>query len=116
LGAPRLDRDGVKNWLAKYIEGREIVNVPARAGDLIVWDSRLPHGNSKNTSSEPRIAFYVMMRPIVEDLRRMNVDSWRTGRCIPWWRDRPGYDRIEPWPPAALTQLGRHLLGLDDWS
>jgi hypothetical protein len=115
LGAPRLDRDGVKNRLAKYIEGREIVNVPARAGDLIVWDSRLPHGNSKNTSSEPRIAFYVMMRPIVEDLRRMNVDSWRTGRCIPWWRDRPGYDRIEPWPPAALTQLGCHLLGLDDW-
>lgn len=115
LGAPGLDRDGVKNWLAKNIERREIVNVPAWAGDLIVWDSRLPHGNSKNTSSEPRIAFYVMMRPIVEDLRRMNLDSWCTGRCIPWWRDRPGYDRIEPWPPAALTQLGRHLLGLDDW-
>ena len=91
------------------------MNVLAQAGDLIVWDSRLPHGNSKNVSSEPRIAFYVMMAPMEEALRRANVDSWRTGRCFPWWRNRPGYDHIEPWPPAALTQLGRRLLGLDDW-
>jgi ectoine hydroxylase-related dioxygenase (phytanoyl-CoA dioxygenase family) len=108
--APRLDQNGTKNWLAKNIEGREIVNVPARAGDLIVWDSRLPHGNSKNASSEPRIAFYVMMSPMVEVLRQANVDSWRTGRCVPWWRNRPGYDRTD-----ALTQLGRHVLGLDVW-
>ena len=37
--APRLDR-GAKNWLANNIEGREIVHVPARAGDLILWDNR----------------------------------------------------------------------------
>jgi hypothetical protein len=111
---PRLDQDGPKNWLADT-EGHEIVHVPARAGDLILWDSRLPHGNSRNGSSEPRIAFYVMMSPPVEALRQANVDSWRTGRCVPWWRNRPGYDRVEPWPPAALTQLGRCLLGLDDW-
>jgi hypothetical protein len=104
-----------KSWLAKNIEGRDIVNVPAQTGDLIVWDSRLPHSNSTNTSSVPRIAFYVMMCPMVEALRQANVDSWRTGRCVPWWRNRRGYDRIEPWPPAALTQPGRRLLGLDDW-
>jgi hypothetical protein len=55
------------------------------------------------------------MAPMEEALRRANVDSWRTGRCFPWWRNRPGYDHIEPWPPAALAQLGRRLLGLDDW-
>jgi hypothetical protein len=115
LRAPRLDQDGAKSWLAKNIEGRDIVNVPAQTGDLIVWDSRLPHSNSTNTSSVPRIAFYVMMCPMVEALRQANVDSWRTGRCVPWWRNRRGYDRIEPWPPAALTQPGRRLLGLDDW-
>jgi ectoine hydroxylase-related dioxygenase (phytanoyl-CoA dioxygenase family) len=112
---PKLDEDGAKNWLADNLEGRGIVHVSARAGDLIVWDSRLPHGNSKNASSEPRIAFYVMMAPMDEALRQANVASWRTGRCIPWWRNRPGYDRIEPWQPAALTELGRRLLGLDDW-
>ena len=115
LRAPKLDHESAKNWLAKNIEGREIVNVSAQTGDLIVWDSRLPHGNSKNASSEPRIAFYVMMAPMDEALRKANVDSWSTGRCFLWWHNRPGYDRTEPWPPAALTQLGRRLLGLDDW-
>ena len=113
--SPSLDQDGAKNWLAKNIEGREIVNVAAQAGDLIVWDSRLPHSNSKNISSVPRIAFYVTMGPMDEALRQANVESWRTGRCVPWWRNRRGYDRPEPWAPAILTQLGRRLLGLDDW-
>ena len=101
--------------VAKNIEGREIVNVAVQAGDLIVWDSRLPHSNSKNISSAPRIAFYVTMGPMDEALRQANVESWRTGRCVPWWRNRRGYDRPEPWAPAILTQLGRRLLGLDDW-
>jgi len=113
--APIIDRDG-ENWLANT-EGREIVHVSAQTGDLIVWDSRLPHGNSKNRSSKPRIAFYVMMGPFPPDgaLRQAQIDSWRTGRCVPWWRSRPGYDRAEPWPPATLTKLGRRLLGLDEW-
>jgi hypothetical protein len=24
-------------------------------------------------------------------LRDAAVESWRSGRCIAWWRDRPGY-------------------------
>ena len=114
--APIIDRDGDENWLADT-EGHEIVHVAAQTGDLIVWDSRLPHGNSKNGSSKPRIAFYVMMGPFSADgaLRQAQIDSWLMGRCVPWWRNRPDYDRIEPWPPATLTELGRRLLGLDDW-
>lgn len=34
--APRPDQDAAKNWLADNLEGREIVHVSARAGDLIV--------------------------------------------------------------------------------
>jgi len=111
---PFINRKGHENWLAKT-DGREIVHVAAQAGDLIVWDSRLPHGNSKNRSSEPRLAFYVMMFRADEAIRQIQIESWRTGRCVPWWRSRPGYDRIEPWPPARLTKLGRRLLGLQDW-
>lgn len=111
---PRLDADGEESWLADTA-GREIVNVPAQAGDLIVWDSRLPHGNSKNTAVRPRLAFYVMMGPADDAYRRVLVASWRTGRCVPWWRNRPGYDLVEPWPPATLTKLGKRLLGLDLW-
>jgi hypothetical protein len=111
---PSIDANGEEDWLA-HTKGREIVHVPARAGDLIVWDSRLAHGNSKNTSAKPRIAFYILMGPADEWSREVAVESWRTGQCVPWWRSRPGYDRTEPWPPANLTQLGRRLLGSDDW-
>jgi hypothetical protein len=112
---PIIDDSGDEDWLADTTE-REIVHVPAQAGDLIVWDSRLPHGNSKNMSSVPRLAFYVLMCPASDPVvRQAGVESWRTGRCVPWWRSRPGYDRVEPWPPAVLTKLGRRLVGLDDW-
>lgn len=112
---PAHDAGGGEDWLPDTM-GREIVHVPARAGDLIVWDSRLPHGNSKNLSTRPRIAFYVMMGANADEVsRQAAIESWRSGRCVPWWRDRPGYDRTEPWPPARLTPLGRRLLGLEEW-
>jgi Phytanoyl-CoA dioxygenase (PhyH) len=112
---PSVDASGVESWLATTTEP-EILYPSARAGDLIVWDSRLAHGNSKNRSSNPRLAFYVMMGPSNDSFRRAAVESWRTGRCVAWWRSRPEYDRVEPWPPATLTALGRRLLGLDEWS
>ena len=87
-----------------------------KAGDLIVWDSRLPHGNSKNLSHRPRIAFYLQMFPTYAAYPGIATESWRTGRCIPNWRTRPGYDRVEPWPPAKLSPLGRRLIGLDPWT
>jgi hypothetical protein len=45
-----IDADGEEEWLADTT-GREIAHVPAQAGDVIVWDSRLAHSNSKNRSS-----------------------------------------------------------------
>ncbi len=112
---PTIDAAGEEDWLAET-GGREIVHVPAQAGDLIAWHSSLPHGNSTNRSGRPRLAFYVTMFPAKDETpRRAHVESWRTGRCVPWWRGRRGYDRTEPWPPAELTPLGRKLLGLDSW-
>jgi hypothetical protein len=112
---PIIAPNGEEDWLA-ITNSREIVYVEAKAGDLIVWDSRLPHGNSTNLSATPRVAFYILMSPTGnEALRQANIESWRSGRCVPWWRDRPGYDRTESWPPADLTDLGRKLLGLDKW-
>ncbi len=113
---PAIDQDGDECWLADT-DGHEIVHVPAKVGDLIVWKSRMPHGNSKNLGTRPRLAFYVAMFPARGTAERdASIESWRTGRCPPWWRNRPGYDRIEPWPPARLTELGRRLLGLDAWA
>jgi hypothetical protein len=112
---PVVDLEGNACWLVDCSLG-EIVHVPASAGDLIIWDSRLAHANSKNLSAAPRLAFSVMMGAASRDLRDANVESWcGGGRCVPSWRNRPGYDRVEPWLPAELTDLGRRLLGLDDW-
>lgn len=109
--------DGEGDWVAD-MNGREIIHVPAAAGDLILWNSRLAHSNSKNLSAQPRLAFYVSMYPArAKDmaLRDACIESWRSGRCVSWWRDRHGYDRVEPWASASLTTLGRRLLGLDPW-
>ncbi|MGH7005784.1 MAG: phytanoyl-CoA dioxygenase family protein, partial [Alphaproteobacteria bacterium] len=112
---PTVGADGGENWLADTA-GREIVHVSAQAGDVIVWDSRLPHGNSRNESDRPRLAFYLHMFPATDAAHRaVAIESWRSGRCVPEWRRRFGYDRIEPWPPARLTPLGRKLIGLDPW-
>jgi hypothetical protein len=59
---PVIDADGHETWLVDT-RGHEVIYVPAAAGDVIVWDSHLPHGNSKNLADRPRLAFYVSMRP-----------------------------------------------------
>ena len=48
-----------------------------------------------------------------EDERAERLTSYDTGRCLPVWRAFPGHQRVEPWPPARLTVLGRQLLGAD---
>lgn len=111
---PIIDADGEENWLAD-ITGREIVHVPAQAGDLILWDSLLAHGNSKNLSSRPRMAFYVLMARADhrhERERQASVESWRTGRCVSWWRNRLGYDREEPWSPREPYGTWSPLIGV----
>lgn len=56
----QIDAEGDESWLCEA-DPAEIIHVPARAGDLIVWDSRLPHANSRNRAKRPRLVFYVQM-------------------------------------------------------
>jgi hypothetical protein len=37
--------------------------IAGRAGDLILWDQRLPHGSRPNRASKPRIVQYIEMYP-----------------------------------------------------
>ena len=94
--------------------GYDIVHVPAAAGDAIIWDSRLPHANSPNRSGLPRLAQYVMYYPpgrACDEDRDTRLECFRSGRCLPVWRDTwPDHDQIEPWPPANLTPLGQRVL------
>jgi hypothetical protein len=43
--------------------GMDIRHIAAKAGDLIIWHSALPHGNSRNRTQQPRLCQYITMSP-----------------------------------------------------
>lgn len=100
------------------LSGLQVQSIPGRAGDLLIWNSLLPHGNGCNTSDRPRLAQYITMSPadISNDRQREErIASWRTRRPAPNWPGDPrGWELRQP-GPATLTALGRRLLGLDPW-
>jgi ectoine hydroxylase-related dioxygenase (phytanoyl-CoA dioxygenase family) len=100
--------------------GRKLVPIPGNAGDIVIWDRLLAHGNGHNVSNKPRFAQYVAMSPA-----RLGNAAEREER-IQCWRNREPLDReyfygdprrIEQtqFPVPDLTPLGRKLLGLDSW-
>jgi hypothetical protein len=101
------------------LEGLEVKTIPGKAGDLLIWHSLLPHGNSRNRSTIPRLAQYITMYPAQEDneeQRQTRIDAWRnrkppTGKAFPG--DPRGFEQNRP--TAELTELGKKLLGLESW-
>ena len=102
------------------LTGKAIMPIAGKAGDLVIWDRLLPHGNGRNMSDRPRMAQYITMFPAAEEddaYRRRRIRHWKNrlpprGKAFPgdprrWERDNAG--------PAILTPLGRKLLGLDAW-
>ena len=93
------------------------VPIPGKAGDLLIWHSLLPHGNSRNTSDTPRWCQYIKASPSREDdesARQHRVSLWRERMNPPQFPGDPrGVERQHD--PARLTPLGRKLLGLDRW-
>lgn len=100
------------------LTGLEVRSIPGRAGDLLIWNSLLPHGNGENTSPRPRLAQYISMYPAArgtEAERRERVAAWREQRAAGGWPGDPrGWERRHG-RRAELTALGRRLLGLDAW-
>lgn len=95
------------------------VQVPARAGDLIIWSTLLPHGNGENTSDRPRLAQYISMHPARPDAgaAEARVELWRHNlppRGTPFPGDPRRIEEARE-APARLTPLGRRLLGADPW-
>ena len=110
-------RDGFK----PDIEGFGVSPVPMKAGDLLVFNSLLPHGIRPNTSeNKVRMAQYISMNPAAEgnpELRDRRIESWKERRA-PQGFAFPGdpreWERTR-YETAELTPLGRKLLGLDSW-
>jgi hypothetical protein len=75
-----------------------IQRMPIRKGSLLVWDSRLPHGNYPNNSNRMRIIQYLHMAPIADEALR----------SFPLTKE----DLPESF---QLTELGEKLYGFKSW-
>jgi hypothetical protein len=99
--------------------GRKLTPIPGKAGDLVIWDRLLAHGNGHNVSNRPRFAQYIAMSPAREEdaeARQERIACWQERRPpkAPYFYGdprEPEFSRL-----AELTPLGRKLLGLDPWN
>jgi hypothetical protein len=98
----------------------QIVKVKLEAGDLLIFNSLLPHGIRANRSEKVRIAQYISMMPAEEEnesLRQWRINSWQN-RIAPSGYAFPGDPRNweqTKYETAVLTDLGKKLVGLEKW-
>ncbi len=99
----------------------KLVKVKMEAGDLLIFNSREPHGIRPNKSKDRvRIAQYISMMPAEEDnesLRQWRINSWKH-RIAPEGYAFPGDPRNweqTKYDTAKLSPLGEKLLGLKNW-
>ena len=97
----------------------EVINVPSKAGDLVIWDTRMAHGTSPNRSTVPRFALYLSKCPAepehAESLEirlasfANQTRSEKSGNKIS--RTAGFRKESEFCPKAELKELGKRLLG-----
>jgi len=99
------------------LENDKTTQIDGRAGDVILWSTKLPHGSASNRSHRPRIAAFVTMEPPEDspELRASMKEWWLTKRAPDSWRGLPGQLEIEPGEPAVLSELGLKLIGALPW-
>ncbi len=100
---------GLNDWTTTHVTGK--------AGDLILWSTKLPHGSATNLSKRPRVATFVMMGPPADYAEEGQLLQrwWQTKRAPVWWRGMPGQLDPEPGEPAVLSDLGLKLIGALPW-
>ncbi|WP_162339554.1 phytanoyl-CoA dioxygenase family protein [Cyclobacterium salsum] len=103
------------------VSGYHLTKVKLEEGDLLIFNSKLPHGIRPNRSKDSvRMAQYISMMPAEnenEELRNWRISSWRD-RIAPDGFAFPGDPRNweqTNYPQAKLSPLGRKLLGLELW-
>ena len=118
LGQPK-DR----NRFQPDITGLEdkLIKVKLKAGDLLIFNSCLPHGIRPNLSKDKvRIAQYISMMPAEEEnevLKKWRINSWKN-RVAPEGYAFPGDPRNweqTKYTTAQLSPLGEKLLGQSKW-
>ncbi len=119
----KLDQPKDRNRFQPDISGIEdkLVKVKLEAGDLLIFNSCLPHGIRPNRSKDKvRIAQYISMMPAEEEnesLKKWRINSWKN-RIAPEGYAFPGDPRNweqTKYTTAQLSPLGKKLLGQSKW-
>jgi len=117
----KLKQPADRDYFKPDVSGFEIVKVKMEAGDLLIFNSLLPHGiRPNNSGNKVRLAQYISMMPAEEDneeLRQWRIRSWRD-RIAPEGYAFPGDPRQwekTKYDTAVLSPLGKKLLGLEKW-
>jgi len=111
----------IKEWV---MQGLERKSIPGKAGDFLIWNVALLHGNGKNVANQPRLAQYISMTPegsarsksLVyggETLRQSRIDSWRCGPYPCIVADALGVPEgiANQWLRSTLDQAVDHAVG-----
>ncbi len=121
----------IDDWWAKQpaganpfkpdVTGHSIENIELAAGDLLIFNSQLPHGVRPNISqNDMRMAQYISMFPADfdnEPLRQARITTWADQTHpigVPFPGDPRAFEKNN-FVVAELDPLGRKLLGLDPW-
>ena len=122
VAAQPTDRNPHNTDLNALPAGMRVTPIPAKAGDLIIWNTLLAHGNGHNVSNKPRLCQYITMSPVShpvdEAARQARINRWQNRFGPDYKRAFPGDSRRKEelhGKTAELTELGRKLLGLDFW-
>jgi hypothetical protein len=100
------------------VSGFPIEHIGGPAGSLVLWNRRMPHSSGENRGTAPRWVQYVAMEPEGDAAAREELTTQYREKRPPAWavRQQIAEQQIpEPGEPAALTPLGRKLVGLERW-
>ena len=99
---------------------KRVEHIPVRAGDVVLWDNRLPHSNAyKHTGSVPRSVVYCSFLPDV-NVNRKYVES-QLGDFLALrkpgdqWIEESDEREVEDVHISSMGLLCRQLLGFDSW-
>lgn len=102
------------------LEGFEVDFISMKAGDLLIFNSLLPHGIRPNNSEQVRMAQYISMVPAEEEnnsIRDWRIKSWQNSlppEGFAFIGDPRGWEQNK-YPQAKLSELGEKLLGSKNW-
>lgn len=117
----KLTQPGDRDHFKPDVSDFQIEKVKMKAGDLLIFNSLLPHGIRPNRSKDKvRIAQYISMMPAEEEneqLRTWRISSWKERRAPEGYAfpgDPRNWEKTK-YEPAVLSPLGKKLLGLEKW-